>query len=284
MFSRSLSYALVVLLFVSLLIGLTLPANAMDYYNPHYDSDEVESINVYERASKAVVTINALINGTPSSGSGVVIHESGIILTSGHVIGNATKVYISTADGQKATGQVVGRTGDRSDLALIKVNTGGTKLDYLPLADSTKVKVGQKVLAIGNPYGFERTLTRGIISRIDKERNYLQTDAAINPGNSGGPLLDTQGYIIGINVTIYNPNKISLGYNQGRFIDRTNIGIGFAVPVNTVKSFLKKLADQRPIPATVASISKSPIVRYAQTEREGYENVSIVLDNLKNSF
>ncbi len=233
-------------------------------YTPQFDADEQENIGVYERAAKAVVTINALVDGHPSSGAGVIIDESGMILTSSHVIGSATSAYVSMSDGRKGMATIIGRAGEKSDLALLKVNFEGA-LPYLHFADSTKVRVGQKVLAIGNPYGFERTLTTGIISRIDTERNRIQTDAAINPGNSGGPLLDTQGCVIGINQSIFNPEG-----------NRSNIGIGFAVPVNTARDFLKALADQQPIPTTVAAISKEPIIRY-RSRYEGYENVSIIL-------
>jgi S1-C subfamily serine protease len=215
-------------------------------YTPQYDREEQENISVYEQGAKAVVTINALVDGHPSSGAGVLVDESGMILTSSHVIGNATSVHVSLADGRKGLAVVIGRAGEKSDLALLKLNLG-SPVPYLRFGDSSKVKVGQKVLAIGNPYGFERTLTTGIISRIDSERNRIQTDAAINPGNSGGPLLDTQGYIIGINQSIFNPDG-----------NRSNIGIGFAVPVNSAKGFLKALAEQQPIPATVAAISKQP--------------------------
>lgn len=232
-------------------------------YAPQFDTEEQENISVYERAAQAVVTINALVDGRPSSGAGVLIDETGIILTSSHVIGNATLVQVSLADGRRGPASVLGRAGEKSDLALLRVNLGG-HLPFLKLGDSSKVKVGQKVLAIGNPYGFERTLTTGIISRIDGERNRIQTDAAINPGNSGGPLLDTQGYIIGINQSIFNPDG-----------NRSNIGIGFAVPANTVKSFLLALANQQPLPATVAAISKQPVIRYRYQGNDGMANVSI---------
>jgi len=234
-------------------------------YTPRFDAEEQENISVYEKAERATVTLNALVNGKPSSGSGVLIDETGIILTSSHVIGNATTVYVSLWDGRRGKASVLGRAGDNSDLALLKADIPAP-LPYLPLGDSTQVKVGQKVLAVGNPYGFERTLTTGIISRLDRERDRIQTDAAINPGNSGGPLLDSQGYIIGINQSIYNPEG-----------SRSNIGIGFAVPANSVKSFLRALADQRPIPASVAAISKQPVVRYRTNTPDGYENVSVIL-------
>jgi S1-C subfamily serine protease len=233
-------------------------------YTHQFDAEEQENINVYQRAAQSVVTINALVDGHPSSGSGVIIDESGMILTSSHVIGNVTNAYISLADGRKAVAVVIGRAGEKSDLALLKI-TLDTPLPYLRFADSSQVKVGQKVLAVGNPYGFERTLTTGIVSRIDTERNRIQTDAAINPGNSGGPLLDTQGGLIGINQSIFNPEG-----------NRSNIGIGFAVPVNTAREFLAALAEQKPIPSTVATISRESVVRY-RSRTEGYENVSELL-------
>ena len=120
------------------------------------------------------------------------------------------------------------------DIVLLKINVP-QELKTVKFGDSEKIKVGQKVLAIGNPFGFSGTLTQGIISRIDYAKNRIQTDAAINPGSSGGPLLNKHGEIIGINQAIFNPdNNIS------------NIGIGFAIPINSIKEYLKK-ADKNPI-------------------------------------
>ena len=123
--------------------------------------------------------------------------------------------------------KVLKHLGDNKDIALLKIDAK-KDLKTVKLGDSAKVKVGQKVLAIGNPFGFSGTLTQGIVSRIDYAKNRIQTDAAINPGSSGGPLLNTSGEIIGINQAIYNPdNNIS------------NIGIGFATPINLVKEYLE---------------------------------------------
>ena len=117
--------------------------------------------------------------------------------------------------------------GKNNDLALLKIEPK-QPLKTIKFGDSEKIKVGQKVLAIGNPFGFAGTLTQGIISRIDYSKNKIQTDAAINPGCSGGPLLNTSGEVIGINQSIYNPdNNIS------------NIGIGFAIPINDAKKFIQ---------------------------------------------
>ena len=118
--------------------------------------------------------------------------------------------------------------GDKKDIALLKISVP-YELKTVKMGDSEKIKVGDSVLAIGNPFGFTGTLTKGIISRIDYSKNKLQTDAAINPGSSGGPLLNTKGEIIGINQAIYNPdNNIS------------NVGIGFATPINLIKEYLKE--------------------------------------------
>ena len=116
-----------------------------------------------------------------------------------------------------------------SDLALLKINTH-KPLKTIIIGNSKNIKVGQKVLAIGNPFGFSGTLTQGIVSRIDYKRNKIQTDAAINPGSSGGPLLNTSGEVIGINQAIYNPDN-----------NTSNIGIGFAIPINSVRQIIAEL-------------------------------------------
>lgn len=194
------------------------------------DSEELTNITVYEKAVPAVVTINVTFAGEPSSGAGAIIDPSGIVITSSHVIGDATSATVNLTSGETLPAKILARVGEQSDLAILKIQTNKA-LPYLKMGDSQALRVGQKVFAIGNPYGFDRTLTLGIVSRIDKERNRIQTDASINPGNSGGPLLNTDGEMIGINQSIFNP--------EGR---RTNIGIGFAVPVSSAQSFIKELA------------------------------------------
>ena len=132
-----------------------------------------------------------------------------------------------TSGGQLYKAKVVSKMGKNNDLALLKIQPK-QPLKTIKFGDSENIKVGQKVLAIGNPFGFAGTLTQGIISRIDYAKNKIQTDAAINPGCSGGPLLNTSGEVIGINQSIYNPdNNIS------------NIGIGFAIPINDAKKFIQ---------------------------------------------
>ena len=191
-----------------------------------YDNEESMYINVYEKLNPAIVSIDAELPIGVSSGTGCIIDKNGIILTSSHVIADSKKIDVTLHNGHvyKAKNLTTGKT----DIALISIQTKEA-LNTISLGDSEKIKVGQKVLAIGNPFGFNGTLTQGIISRIDYAKDKIQTDAAINPGNSGGPLITTTGEVVGINQSIYNPdNNIS------------NIGIGFAIPINTVKEMLKK--------------------------------------------
>ena len=205
-----------------------------------YTLDEKQNISIYEKCSPAVVNINTQVTGVNwflepiiqdgGSGSGSIIDKQGYVLTNVHVIKNASKIYVSLSDGTQYEAQIIGQDAD-SDLAVIKFNPPqGTELQTIPFGDSTKLKVGQKVIAIGNPYGFDRTMTTGIISALGRPikdsstnriiRNMIQTDTAINPGNSGGPLLDTNGNMIGINTIIYS--------NSG-----SSAGIGFSVPAET---------------------------------------------------
>jgi S1-C subfamily serine protease len=173
-----------------------------------------------------------------ATGSGIVIDTSGIILTNYHVVENAVKVTVSVEHNTTVNAQVVGKDPS-NDLAVLRIPTDGLKLHPLTLGDSGGVEVGDPVLAIGNPFGLDRTLTTGVISALQRQitapngftiDNVLQTDAPINPGNSGGPLLDAVGRVIGINSQIETG-----GSGDG------SVGIGFAVPINTAKSELPQL-------------------------------------------
>lgn len=191
-----------------------------------YDEDATIT-EIYEKMSPSIVLIEADLKDGLSSGTGCIIDSKGVILTSSHVISGAPYVQVTISSGEVFKGETISVMGKDNDLALIKINAK-KPLPVISLGDSEKVKVGQKVLAIGNPFGFNNTLTTGIISRIDYAKNKLQTDAAINPGNSGGPIINIHGEVIGISQSIYNPdNNIS------------NIGIGFAVPINEAKNFIK---------------------------------------------
>lgn len=215
--------------------------------NSNYTLDESQNISVYERCNEAVVNITTQVMGydwflepvvtSSGSGSGSIIDKRGYIVTNVHVIENATTINISLADGSIYPGKVIGKDVE-SDIAVIKFDPpDGVELKTIAFGSTENLKVGQKVIAIGNPFGFERTMTTGIISGLGRPiqesknviiRNMIQTDAAINPGNSGGPLLDSQGRMIGINTMIYS--------NSG-----SSAGIGFAVPISTAKRVVTDL-------------------------------------------
>lgn len=192
-----------------------------------YDREEITNINVYEKINPAIVAIDAKFPNGISSGSGCIITKNGLIITSSHVIDKSNEIKVTIANGEEYDALIIDKRDLHEDLALIKI-APRQPLKTISLGDSSNIKVGQKVLAIGNPFGFNGTLTQGIVSRIDYKKNKIQTDAAINPGSSGGPLINTTGDVIGINQAIYNPdNNVS------------NIGIGFAIPINEAKKLLK---------------------------------------------
>ena len=206
--------------FITLTLILTL--------NPclAFDKEEQATISLYKKINPAIVCVDSQLKQGISCGTGCIIDSSGIILTSAHVIDEGKNIIVTIFNGQNYEAKVLKKFGDNQDIVLLKINTP-SKLKTVKFGDSEKLKVGQKVVAIGNPFGFNGTLTQGIISRIDYVKNRIQTDAAINPGSSGGPLLNKKGEIIGINQAIFNPdNNIS------------NIGIGFAIPINTVKEYM----------------------------------------------
>ena len=204
--------------------------------------EERNNIDIYQRYRNGVVNITTTTLGydfffrpvpmESGTGSGAVIDEAGHIVTNYHVVKDAEKLEVTLPDKTKVDASVVG-SDPNNDLAVIQVKAARGKVTPIPLGTSRGLLVGQKVLAIGNPYGLERTLTTGIVSSLGRSiqtengriiQDIIQTDAAINPGNSGGPLLNSQGQIIGINTAI-----LSTGNNSG------SIGIGFAIPVDTVK-------------------------------------------------
>ncbi len=189
--------------------------------------EEFINVTVYEKINPAIVLVQAQIRDGISSGTGCIINRSGIILTSSHVVENASYIDVTTSKGELYKAEVIKDENTNEDLTLLKINPKKPLPAVIKLGDSSMVKVGQKVLAIGNPFGFNGTLTTGIVSRIDYERNKIQTDAAINPGSSGGPILNANGEVIGISQSIFNPDN-----------NKSNIGIGFAVPANEVKKLV----------------------------------------------
>jgi len=209
---------------------------------PEYDAEESNNIAVYKKALPSVVNITSSTVGLnffyglvpqQGQGSGFVLDRQGHILTNYHVIADAQKIEVTTYDKRRVPARVIGRDPSH-DLALLQIDA--PNLVPAVLADSKNLVVGQKVYAIGNPFGLQGTMTTGIISAIRSIHspqgalidNAIQTDAAINPGNSGGPLLNSRGEVIGINSLIATGNE---GVEQ-------NAGIGFAIPINTAKVVL----------------------------------------------
>ncbi len=215
-----------------------------------YTMDETENIGVYERNNESVVNIttevvsvNWFMEPVPQSGgsgSGSIIDTRGYVLTNYHVVKGAYKLFVNTSDGKQHEAAVIG-TDPQNDLAVIKFSPpSGTTLKPIAFGSSKGLKVGQKVLAIGNPFGLERTLTQGIVSGLGRPiqkddttilQNMIQTDASINPGNSGGPLFNAAGQMIGINTMIYSPSGGS-------------VGIGFAIPVDTAIRIVPELIKE----------------------------------------
>ncbi|MFN7924833.1 MAG: trypsin-like peptidase domain-containing protein [Bryobacteraceae bacterium] len=210
-------------------------------------TDEVNNIEIYKAASKSTVFITSTVyrrdffwNVYPAkeSGSGFLVNEDGTIITNNHVISGSQKLQVTLSDQSIHEATVLDKDPS-NDLAIIKI-TPKKKVSPLKLGDSDKLQVGQKVLAIGNPFGLSGTLTTGIVSSLGRNirdesgrelEGMIQTDAAINPGNSGGPLLDSQGNVIGVNTAIYGPGG--------------NIGIGFAMPINRAKQMMESFQTSR---------------------------------------
>jgi S1-C subfamily serine protease len=212
--------------------------------------DGLTAHDIYERDAPGVVHVRSELRASASptpfgtdqggeaTGTGFVIDAEGHILTNYHVVQDATSVSVGFDDNRMVTARVLG-TDATNDLALLQVESSGLKLAPLQLGDSSTAQVGDPVLAIGNPFGLDRTLTTGVVSALQRQitapngftiQHVIQTDAPINPGNSGGPLLDVAGRVIGINSQI-----ITGGSGNG------NVGIGFAVPINTAKKLLPQL-------------------------------------------
>ena len=209
--------------------------------------DEDNNVEIFKRASPSTVFITNrqlkrdlftmnVFQIPRGAGTGFIWSKEGIIVTNAHVIEGADSIVVGLADNTTWEAKLVGRARAK-DIAVLKIEAPPEKLKPLPIGNSDMLQVGRKVLAIGNPFGLDYTLTTGIISALGREiispngrkiRNVIQTDAAINPGNSGGPLLDSTGRLIGVNTAIIGPGGGSAG-------------IGFAVPVNTVRKVVPEL-------------------------------------------
>jgi S1-C subfamily serine protease len=207
------------------------------------DADEQINIRVYKIASPAVVSIRS----ERGNGSGTIIDAKGLVLTSAHVVRGSTTVTVTLANKQKLQGQVIASSRN-PDLALIRLQGVTSDLPTIKIGNSSQIQVGQRAFAIGDPFGrFAGTLTTGIVSRIDTERNLVQTDAAINPGNSGGPLLNGRGELIGVNTSIYTS-----GEREG------NIGLGFAITADTVREFVASAQQGRVATTTNTNPVRQP--------------------------
>lgn len=210
-------------------------------------ADEKATIELFENSRDSVVFITTktqvrdfwtrnVFTVPRGTGSGFIWDEAGHVITNYHVIENASEASVKLADGRSYRAALVGAS-PAHDIAVLRIGVGFKRPPPVPLGTSSDLKVGQKVFAIGNPFGLDWTLTTGIVSALDRSlggeqgntiEHLIQTDAAINPGNSGGPLLDSAGRLIGINTAIYSPSG-------------TSAGIGFAVPVDTVNRVVPQL-------------------------------------------
>ncbi|WP_254567614.1 S1C family serine protease [Oscillatoria sp. HE19RPO] len=206
-----------------------------------FSADEQTSINVYQQASPSVVTIRV----GRGAGSGSIISADGLVLTNDHVVSSARngRVEVLTSTGQTYTGDVIA-TDRRNDLALVRLRTDDP-LPALRMASRDGIRVGQRVYAIGSPFGLSGTFTTGILSRI-ADNGDLQTDAAINPGNSGGPLLNSNGELIGVNKAILSPGRGG------------NIGIGFATSATVAEDFIAANRSRTVAQGTSRTPSPSP--------------------------
>ena len=215
-----------------------------------YSPEEAINISVYEKSNRSVVNIQTEYAGFDQffrpvsgegSGSGWIYDDLGHVVTNYHVIEESDRIRVTTFDGESLAAEVVG-VDPQNDIAVLKIKLAADSLIPLQLGDSSSLRVGQKALAIGNPFGLERTLTVGIISSLNRTlesksskgrmiKSVIQVDAALNQGNSGGPLFDSSGELIGMNTAIASVNQQSA----------QNSGVGFAVPVNTIRRVVPEL-------------------------------------------
>ena len=226
------------------------PSLANQANDRRFTPDELVNISVYDQANPGVVNIDtrrmrergdmffSMVVPEEGSGSGWVLDQQGHIVTNHHVIAKSDQIEVTLSDGQSYGARVVGQDPS-NDIAVLKIDAPQAALFPVPIGDSSSLKVGQKVLAIGNPFGLDRTMTTGIVSSLNRSlrsksgqmiKNVIQLDAALNQGNSGGPLLDNAGQLIGMNTAIAS----SVGENTG---------VGFAVPANTIRRVVPELIN-----------------------------------------
>ena len=245
--------------------------------------------DIYEREGRGVVSIQArgvsVESESPfgfpqeregtATGSGFVVDSDGTVITNAHVVDGADEVTVRFGDDQDVDAEVLGVDAS-SDVAVLKVNPDDAELHPIELGDSSAAKVGDPVVAIGNPFGFlNRTVTTGIVSAVQRQieapngftiPNAIQTDASINPGNSGGPLLNAEGQVIGIN------SQIATGGGSGG-----SVGIGFAVPSNEVKRLLPKLKEGEEIKRPFIGIAMTPVTEQIAEELDLSVNEGVLI-------
>jgi 2-alkenal reductase len=238
-------------------------------------------VDVYERVNLGVVSIRGLSSTDGGLGSGFVIDQEGHIVTNFHVVEGQSELEVAFPMGLKTRAEVLGTDLD-SDIAVIKVDLPESELYPLPFSDSDQVKVGQTVIAIGNPFGFRGTMTVGIVSGLGRTMESLhdapgggvfsagdiiQTDAAINPGNSGGPLLNMNGEVVGVNRAIYTTNFSNTG-------EPLNSGLGFAISINIVKRVVPSLISEGKYDYPYVGISSVDDLSLVQQEALGLNRFS----------
>ena len=251
-------------------------------YSAFKTNDEENNIEIFKRSSPSVVHItnSRLVRSFYSlnpqevpqgTGTGFIWNQEGYVVTNFHVIQQANVVTVTLQDGTSYEAVPVGSDPDK-DLAVLRINVPKPELSPVILGDSSLLEVGRKVIAIGNPFGLDTTMTVGVVSALGREidsisrrkiRDVIQTDAAINPGNSGGPLLNSLGQLVGVNTAIYSPSG-------------ANSGIGFAIPVNTVKRIVPELITFGRVQTPILGITHIPQPDYYR-ELWGIEGV-IVMD------
>jgi putative serine protease PepD len=231
----------------------------------------LSATQVYQQDSPGVVSITARTSTGEDKGTGIVLNDEGLILTNDHVIEGATNLTVAV-DGSSSKSTSATMVGEEanSDLALIKVDPAGLGLKALKLASASSVEVGDQVYAIGNPYGLEETLTKGIVSALKREisapdgakiTGVIQTDAALNPGNSGGPLLNDEGEVIGVNSQIASDAATVSGSQAG------NTGVGFAISSDTVATAVKAIEAGKGV--SYASVAQSRLAAEQETRGGG---------------
>jgi len=241
----------------------SLPEKPVAAKSEPLTEDESINVRIYRQASPAVANIltkateyDFFMDPVPveGAGSGFVIDPRGFILTNYHVVAGAQTIEVILGDQSRYPAKFIG-ADQRNDVALVKIDPKGKQLKALPLGDSATLQVGQKVLAIGDPFGFQSTLTTGVVSALGRtvqtsETTFIdaaiQTDASINRGNSGGPLINTHGEVIGINSAIYTPSG-------------TTAGIGFAIPINTAKLIANDLISEGRVRRAYLGVQTVPV-------------------------